>query len=99
MGDRGDERRCRKQSAAPGELLAYKRQRFQELWDSATNASRDGFGNFAKFVPPLVVNGKVYVATQSNQVAVYGLLVSYTALPTSLQFPNQFVGRRVLRSR
>ncbi len=78
---------------APGELLAYNAANVsKELWNSATNASRDGFGNFAKFVPPLVVNGKVYVATQSNQVAVYGLLVSYTALPTSLQFPNQFVG-------
>jgi large repetitive protein len=26
-------------------------------------------------VPPLVANGRVYVATWSNQVAVYGLLV------------------------
>ena len=38
------------------------------------NSARDNFGNFAKFVPPLVVNGRVYVATFSNQVAVYGLL-------------------------
>ena len=38
------------------------------------NSSRDNFGNFAKFVPPLVVNGKVYIATSSNQLAVYGLL-------------------------
>ncbi len=78
---------------APGELLAYDAANIsQELWNSATNASRDGFGNFAKFVPPLVVNGKVYVATQSNQIAVYGLFVGYTALPTSLQFANQIVG-------
>jgi hypothetical protein len=45
-----------------------------ELWNSTMNSARDNFGQFAKFVPPLVVNGKVYVATQSNQVAVYGLL-------------------------
>ncbi|MGC1388724.1 MAG: choice-of-anchor D domain-containing protein [Steroidobacteraceae bacterium] len=78
---------------APGELLAYDAANVsQELWNSATNSSRDGFGNFAKFVPPLVVNGKVYVATQSNQVAVYGLLATYTALPISPQFGDQFVG-------
>ncbi len=77
----------------PGKLLAFDAANVaQELWNSATNASRDGFGNFAKFVPPLVVNGKVYVATQSKQVAVYGLLLTYTALPTSLKFADQFVG-------
>jgi dienelactone hydrolase len=53
------------------------------------NPSRDGFGNFAKFVPPLVANGKVYVATQSNQVAVYGLLSTYTVSPTTVAFGNQ----------
>ena len=40
------------------------------------NAARDSFGNFAKFVPPLVANGRVYVATWSNQVAVYGLIAA-----------------------
>ena len=75
---------------APGELLAFDAANVsQELWNSSMNASRDGFGNFAKFVPPLVVNGRVYVATQSNQVAVYGLLSSYTASPTSLAFGNE----------
>jgi hypothetical protein len=44
-----------------------------ELWDSGQNASRDDFGNCAKFVPPTVANGKVYVATHSLQVCVYGL--------------------------
>jgi hypothetical protein len=52
-------------------------------------AARDGFGNFAKFVPPLVVNGRVYVATWSNQVAVYGLLTSYTLSQASLNFGSQ----------
>ncbi len=31
-------------------------------------------GLYAKFVPPTVVNGKVYLATDSLQVNVYGLL-------------------------
>jgi len=46
----------------------------KELWDSGQNAARDDFGNFAKFVPPTVVNGKVYVATDSHQVCAYGLI-------------------------
>jgi hypothetical protein len=43
-----------------------------ELWDSQMNASRDSVGNYAKFVPPTVVNGKVYLSTFSNQLLVYG---------------------------
>ena len=46
------------------------------------NAARDSFGNFAKFVPPLVANGRVYVATWSNQVAVYGLIAPAPVLTT-----------------
>lgn len=58
-----------------GVLHAYNAANVsQELWNSTMVASRDNFGNLAKFVPPLVANGKVYLATASNQVAVYGLL-------------------------
>jgi hypothetical protein len=61
----------------PGVLHAFDAQNLTvELWNSATNAARDSFGNLAKFVPPLVANGRVYVATQSNQVAVYGLIAA-----------------------
>jgi hypothetical protein len=75
---------------APGELHAFNAENLsQELWNSTMNSSRDGYGNFGKFVPPLVANGKVYVATWSNQVAVYGLLSSYTLSPASLAFGNQ----------
>ena len=31
-------------------------------------------GNFAKFTPPTVTNGRVYLATFSNVLRVYGLL-------------------------
>ena len=44
----------------------------QELWDSDTNPG-DVLGSFAKFAAPLVVNGRVYVPTLSNQLAIYGL--------------------------
>jgi len=44
-----------------------------ELWDSQQNASRDCVGNYAKFTPPTIANGKVYLATFSSQILVYGL--------------------------
>jgi hypothetical protein len=43
-----------------------------ELWNSQMSAARDSVGNYAKFVPPTVVNGKVYLSTFSNQLVVYG---------------------------
>ena len=50
-----------------------------ELWNSLQVPSRDDTGIFAKFTPPIVVNGKVYMASFSNYSApnyvnVYGLL-------------------------
>jgi len=52
----------------------------KELWNSEQNAARDKVGMFAKFCPPVVANGKVYLATfhddsqQQNKLVVYGLL-------------------------
>ncbi len=43
-----------------------------ELWNSQMNAA-DGAGMFAKFSNPTVANGKVFVATWSGSLAVYGL--------------------------
>ncbi|MGA2190660.1 MAG: choice-of-anchor D domain-containing protein, partial [Steroidobacteraceae bacterium] len=60
-----------------------------ELWNTTMNAARDGYGSFATYVPPMVADGKVYMATASNQVAVYGLLSSYTLSPTSLAFGSE----------
>ncbi len=53
-----------------------------ELWDSQQNSSRDALGDWAKFNPPTVANGKVYVPTFcavsapgcSGQLMVYGLI-------------------------
>ncbi|HEV3119900.1 MAG TPA: hypothetical protein VGY58_22765, partial [Gemmataceae bacterium] len=46
-----------------------------ELWNSDMNPSRDGLGDLAKFTSPTIANGKVYVPTFSNRLAVYGLTV------------------------
>ena len=62
-------------ATVPGVMRAFDANNLAtELWDSHMNAARDDFGNFAKDVPPVVANGKVYMATFSNNVAVYGLL-------------------------
>jgi hypothetical protein len=46
-----------------------------ELWTSDKNPDgEDRLGDFAKFCPPVVANGKVYVATFSRELVVYGLL-------------------------
>ena len=45
-----------------------------QIWSSEMNSGRDAMGNWAKFVPPVVANGKLYMASFSNQLVVYGLL-------------------------
>ena len=45
-----------------------------QLWTSDLNSVRDSAGAFAKNVPPVVANGKVYVGNFSSQLIVYGLL-------------------------
>jgi hypothetical protein len=62
------------QTTRPGILRAFNAENVtNELWDSEQVSSRDSVGNFAKFVPPTVANGKVYLATFSNRLNIYGL--------------------------
>jgi hypothetical protein len=66
----------------PGIMRAFDAENVgHELWNSLQNPARDNFGDFAKFVPPVVANGKVYLATFSNQLVVYGLLAPTTPAP------------------
>jgi fibronectin type 3 domain-containing protein len=69
-----------------GELHAYDASNLgKELWNSYQNKTRDDYGNFAKFCPTVVANGKVYEATFSKQVVVYGLITpTLPAAPTNL---------------
>ena len=75
---------------APGELRAYDADTLKRLWKSTTNFARDDLGLYGKFTIPVVANGQVFVATQSNQVVVYGQLPGsadfiLTALPSYAQ--------------
>jgi hypothetical protein len=59
----------------PGILRAYDANNLGvELWNSRMNLARDDIGNLAKYVPPMIANGKVYMASFSSNVCVYGLL-------------------------
>lgn len=49
-----------------------------ELWNSNMNSGRDGLPSYPRFTEPTVANGRVYVATHSNQIAVYGLLQDFS---------------------
>jgi hypothetical protein len=58
----------------------------KELWNSNQNPARDGLGYYAKFLAPVVANGKVYAGTFSNQLVVYGAinpLVSIAVTPAN----------------
>lgn len=74
-------------STKNGILHAYNAENIvSELWNSQMNSNRDGYGTFGNYVPPLIVNGKVYVASFfPGVIEVYGLL-PYTVAPTSLSF-------------
>jgi hypothetical protein len=72
------------QSVVPGILQAFDATDVsKELWNSNLSGIRDSVGKFAKFVPATVANGKVYLATFSNKLNVYGLNA-----PPASQCPN-----------
>lgn len=64
---------CREQRF--GQLRAFDPITLRELWNSqrdpmAPDAQKDFW--FAKFVPPTIANGRVFLATGSGKVMVYG---------------------------
>ncbi|HEY7500412.1 MAG TPA: PA14 domain-containing protein [Vicinamibacterales bacterium] len=62
-------------TSQPGIVRAYDASNVtRELWNSQQNAGRDGVGLFSKFSPPTIADGKVFVATLSSKLVVYGLL-------------------------
>ena len=55
-----------------GVLRVLDATSLKELWSTNRDTPKDTF-NFAKFCPPTVANGKVYLATFSDRLNVYGL--------------------------
>jgi len=62
------------QGTRPGLVRAFAAGDLtRELWNSSMDPADDP-GNYAKFVCPTVANGKVYMASFSNKLVVYGLV-------------------------
>jgi hypothetical protein len=69
-----------------------------ELWNNDKNlAGEDRLGDFAKFCPPVMANGKVYMATFSRELVVYGLLEDIGGSSARTAGARQFRGRPRLR--
>jgi outer membrane protein assembly factor BamB len=58
----------------------------QTLWTSEQDAERDRLGLFAKFTPPMVANGKVFVATYGDDEP----LRQYTGASQPTAFPKNY---------
>ena len=66
-----------------GSMRAFRADTLELLWSTDVNDPADNF-DFGKNVPPTIANGKVYLATFSDRVNVYGLhspLASVAAAP------------------
>jgi hypothetical protein len=62
------------ENSSPAVLHAYDATNLShELYNSNQAGSRDQFGSGNKFITPVIVNGKVFVGTQTG-VAMFGLL-------------------------
>ncbi len=79
-----------------GVLYAFDAETLQLLWSDKLQDSRDEIGRFAKYCPPLVANGKVYMATfgplgttdGSGGLVVYGLLPTLTIRVADVTAPQ-----------
>jgi hypothetical protein len=79
----------------PGIVRAFDAANVEkELWNSEQDAAHNRLGRFAKFCPPVVANGKVYLATFAepaangkppvpNKLVVYGATNVRSTVPTA----------------
>ena len=63
-----------------GTLRVFDANTLEQLWSTDKNEPEDLF-NFAKYCPPTIANGKVYLATFSDRLNVYGLIPTPPPLP------------------
>jgi hypothetical protein len=77
-----------------GVLYAFDAETLALLWTDKTQDARDEVGMFAKFVPPMVANGRMFIPTfgplstapdGTGQLVAYGLLPQLTVNVASLQ--------------
>ena len=52
----------------PGSCAPSTPKRCAEIWNSEQNAARDRLGTLMKFVPPVVVGGRVYLPNHDGGV-------------------------------
>ena len=71
-----------------GVLRAFDASTLESIWSSDISAPDEHF-DFAKYVPPTIANGKVYLATFSDRLNVYGL-----NSPLALAVPAQKSARK-----
>ena len=85
-----------------GVVYAFDANTLAPLWSDKDNDGRDEIGTFAKYVPPVVANGKLFMATfgpkgntaGTGALVVYGLLptTSVAVSPATLTFPATTIG-------
>jgi len=75
------------QAVVPGIVRAYDASSLSLLWSSTAPA--DDTLKFAKFNPPVIANGKVYLASFSNMLSVFGLR---SPLPPNLALAKTATG-------
>jgi hypothetical protein len=71
-------------------MRAFRADTLELLWSTDENDPSDHF-DFSKGVPPTVANGKVYLATFSDRLNVYGL-------DSPLVSANQMKGQKVSKN-
>lgn len=60
-------------AAGPGVLEAFDAEDLGRRLYSSDAVNGDAVGSIAKFAPPTIANGRVYVGTASNELVAYGL--------------------------
>ena len=83
-----------------GVLYAFDAATLNVLWTDKTNDARDEVGMFAKYVPPVVANGKMYIPNfgpvgsndGSGNLECYGLLATAPALTVSANNATRVYG-------